>query len=98
MGLQAGQCMFQVQTSRLAVQLVRRGMGWTVVDFLTAHQLDAQNMVAVELPDCPYIPLYAYHAQSHPPDQLAKRMLDMLPGLLHEIRATATGATVVDPV
>lgn len=98
MGLQSGQCMFQVQTSRLAVQLVRRGMGWTVVDFLTAHQLDAQNMVAVELPDCPYIPLYAYHAQSHPPGQLAKRMLDMLPGLLHEIRATATSANIVVPV
>ena len=34
---------------RLALELVRRGMGWTVVDFLTATGLDPAQMVALEL-------------------------------------------------
>jgi len=49
----------QVQTSRLALELVRlgmgMGMGWTVVYFLTATRLDPAQMVAMELPDLPPI-------------------------------------------
>ncbi|MBA2673164.1 LysR family transcriptional regulator [Ramlibacter sp.] len=74
----------EVQTSRLALELVRRGMGWTVVDFLTAANLDPQYMVALELRDLPPIPLYAYHATASPPGQHALRMLELLriqPGL-----------------
>ena len=56
----------QVQTSRLALELVRRGMGWTVVDFLTASRLDPTHMVTVELPDLPPMSLYSYHASHHP--------------------------------
>jgi DNA-binding transcriptional LysR family regulator len=73
-----------VQTSRLALELVRLGMGWTVVDFLTAIRLDPAHMVAVELPDLPPMSLYSYHAGHHPPGLQATRMLAMLPGLLHE--------------
>jgi hypothetical protein len=68
----------QVQTSRLALELVRRGMGWTVVDFLTAGNLDASAMTAVELPQLPAIPLYLYHASASPPGQQAARMLQLL--------------------
>jgi hypothetical protein len=74
----------EVQTSRLALELVRRGMGWTVVDFLTASNLDPQYMVALELRDLPPIPLFSYHATASPPGQHALRMLDLLriqPGL-----------------
>ena len=74
----------QVQTSRLALELVRRGMGWTVVDFLTATQLDPQAFVAVELHELPPMSLYCYHARTLPPGLQATRMLAMLPGLLHE--------------
>jgi DNA-binding transcriptional LysR family regulator len=73
----------QVQTSRLALELVRLGMGWTVVDFLTATRLDPAQMVAMELPDLPPMSLYSYHASAHPPGLHATRMLTMLPGLLH---------------
>ena len=73
----------QVQTSRLALELVRLGMGWTVVDFLTATRLDPAQMVAMELPDLPPMSLYCYHASAHPPGLHATRMLTMLPGLLH---------------
>jgi DNA-binding transcriptional LysR family regulator len=73
----------QVQTSRLALELVRLGMGWTVVDFLTATRLDPAQMVAMELPDLPPMSLYSYHASAHPPGLHAIRMLTMLPGLLH---------------
>jgi DNA-binding transcriptional LysR family regulator len=73
----------QVQTSRLALELVRLGMGWTVVDFLTATRLDPAQMVAMELPDLPPMSLYSYHASAHTPGLHATRMLTMLPGLLH---------------
>jgi DNA-binding transcriptional LysR family regulator len=75
----------QVQTSRLALELVRRGMGWTVVDFLTASNLDPKTMTAVELREMPLVPLYVYHALALPPGQHATRMLEMLPGLLHQV-------------
>jgi len=75
----------QVQTSRLALELVRLGMGWTVVDFLTAIRLDPSHVVAVELPDLPPMSLYSYHAGNHPPGLQATRMLAMLPALLHEV-------------
>lgn len=74
----------QVQTSRLALEVVRLGMGWTVVDFLTSIRLDPAQMVAVELPDLPPMSLYNYHASTHPPGLQATRMLAMLPALLHE--------------
>lgn len=68
----------QVQTSRLALELVRRGMGWTVVDFLTASNLDAATMTAVELQDLPPVPLYVYHASTMPPGRHAVTMLELL--------------------
>jgi DNA-binding transcriptional LysR family regulator len=74
----------QVQTSRLALELVRRGMGWTVVDFLTASNLDPATTAAVELQELPPVPLYAYHAAALPPGQHAMRMLEMLPALLDQ--------------
>jgi DNA-binding transcriptional LysR family regulator len=75
----------QVQTSRLALELVRRGMGWTVVDFLTASNLDPQLMTAVELPQLPPVPLFAYQAAALPPGQHAVRMLDLVPTLLGQV-------------
>ena len=77
----------QVQTSRLALELVRRGMGWTVVDFLTASNLDAATMAAIELQDLPPVPLFAYHAAALPPGQHAVRMLEMMQPLLGQALA-----------
>jgi DNA-binding transcriptional LysR family regulator len=74
----------QVQTSRLALELVRLGMGWTVIDFLTAGNLDTSQMVAVELQDLPPISLYTYHASATPPGRHVLGMLDMLPVLLNQ--------------
>lgn len=68
----------QVQTSRLALELVRRGMGWTVVDFLTASNLDPATMTAVELHELPLVPLYVYHASAMPPGQHAVKMLELV--------------------
>jgi DNA-binding transcriptional LysR family regulator len=77
----------QVQTSRLALELVRRGMGWTVVDFLTASNLDAATMAAVELQDLPPVPLFVYHAAALPPGQHAMRMLELMQPLLGQALA-----------
>ena len=77
----------QVQTSRLALELVRLGMGWTVIDFLTASNLPTASMVAVELQDLPPVPLYTYHASATPPGRHALGMLDMLPALLNQAMA-----------
>lgn len=73
----------QVQTSRLALELVRLGLGWTVIDFLSAGNLDPATMVAVELHELPVLPLYAYHAANSPPGRQALRMLEVLTGLLN---------------
>ena len=78
----------QVHTSRLALELVKRGMGWTVVDFLTASNLDSSAITAVPLHDFAQVPLQMYFATSTPPGQAAKRMLDMLPDLLHGVMAS----------
>lgn len=83
----------QVQTSQLALELVRRGMGWTVVDFLTAQHLDPRTMVAIELHELPPMSLYSYHSPNHPPGQAVQRLLAMLPGLLQQtLSAPAVGA------
>ncbi|MDB5930051.1 MAG: LysR family transcriptional regulator [Polaromonas sp.] len=77
----------QVHTSRLALEMVKRGMGWTVVDFLTASNLDAATLTAVPLHDFAPISMQMHFASSMPPGQEALRMLDMLPGLLHGVLA-----------
>lgn len=82
----------QVQTSRLALELVRRGMGWTVIEFLTAANLSSQGEAALELQklhDLPAIPLYAYHAAAAPPGRHALRMLELLGAQLTPARARA---------
>jgi len=61
---------------------LRLGMGWTIVDFLSAANLDPNAMAAVELPDLPAMSLYAYYASAWPPGQVASRMMEMLPPLL----------------
>ena len=73
-----------VQRRSTRLELVRLGMGWTVVDFLTAIRLDPALIVAVELHDLPPMSLYSYHASQHPPGLHATRMLAMLPALLHQ--------------
>lgn len=82
----------QVQTSRLALELVRLGMGWTVVDFLTASNLDPATLAAVELHDLPAMALHLYHASAFPPGQQASRMLDLLPALLSQAMGRARPA------
>jgi DNA-binding transcriptional LysR family regulator len=82
----------QVHTSRLALELVKRGMGWTVVDFLTACNLDASFITAVPLHDFAPVPLHMYFASSTPLSQAAKRMLDMLPDLLNGVMAAQRAA------
>jgi DNA-binding transcriptional LysR family regulator len=77
----------QVQTSRLALELVKRGMGWTVVDFLTASNLDPATLTAVPLHEFAHAPLQMYFATSTPPGQDALRMIEMLPELLHNVMA-----------
>lgn len=78
----------QVQTSRLALDLVRLGMGWTVVDFLTARGLDPAQMVTLELHELAPMSLYSYQARAFAPSLQATRMLAMLPRLLHEALQT----------
>ncbi|MFC5521710.1 LysR family transcriptional regulator [Polaromonas jejuensis] len=75
----------QVHTSRLALELVKRGLGWTVVDFLTARNLDPASLTAVPLHDFAPISLQMYFAASTPPGQDALRMLGMLPDLLRTV-------------
>ena len=77
----------RVHTSRLALELVKRGVGWTVVDYLTASNLDASAITAVPLHDFAHVPLQMYCAAGTPLGQTAKRMLDMLPELLRGVMA-----------
>ncbi len=75
----------QVHTSRLALELVKRGMGWTVVAFLNGRKPDPASLTAVPLHDFAPVPLQMYFATSTPPGQDALRMLDMLPDLLRAV-------------
>lgn len=72
----------QVQTSRLALELVRLGLGWTMVDFLTARNLDPAALVAVPVQELPAMTLQVYHAEHAPPGLPARRLLALLPPLL----------------
>ena len=80
----------QVQTSRLALELVKLGMGWTVVDFITATRQDPAQIMTLELHELPPMSLYSYHARAQSPGLQATRMLAMLPGLLHEALSPRT--------
>lgn len=64
------------------MEMVKRGMGWTVVDFLTASNLASSVMTAVPLHDFAPIPLCVYYAKSAPPGQAAKRMLNVLHSMM----------------
>jgi DNA-binding transcriptional LysR family regulator len=71
-----------VQTSRLALELVHRGMGWTTVDFLTASNLDPQLMSAVALHDMPLIPLCWHKLEPSTLSNPAQAMLEITKQLL----------------
>lgn len=82
----------QVQTSRLALELVRLGMGWTVIDFLTAQRQDPASVVTQELHELPPISLFAYQARTVPAGLAATRMRALLGTALHEVlHADAAG-------
>ncbi|MFN3377644.1 MAG: LysR family transcriptional regulator, partial [Burkholderiaceae bacterium] len=74
----------QVQTSRLALELVRLGMGWTVIDFLTAQRQDPASVVTQELHELAPISLFAYQARNVPEGLAATRMRALLGPALHE--------------
>jgi DNA-binding transcriptional LysR family regulator len=76
----------KVQTSRMALELVNLGMGWTVVDFLTASNLNRDSIVTMELHEQEFIPICAYSASDAPPSQHALNMLDMLAHTLRNPR------------
>jgi DNA-binding transcriptional LysR family regulator len=80
----------RVHTSRLALELVKRGVGWTVVDYLTARTLDASQIAAVPLPDFDLVPLQLYVANGASMGQAAKHFLDMLQGVLRDSMNPAT--------
>ncbi|MDP3650797.1 MAG: LysR family transcriptional regulator [Rhodoferax sp.] len=87
----------RVHTSRLALELVKRGVGWTVVDYLTASNLDPASITAVPLHDFAHVPLQMYCAAGTPLDQTARRMLDMLPELLRDVMAPGNAAGQASP-
>lgn len=73
----------QVQTSQLAEELVARGMGWTVVDFLTASKAGADVFVTQLQPiiECT---LNAFFAKSHSPTLLARRFTEIARSVVAE--------------
>jgi DNA-binding transcriptional LysR family regulator len=83
----------QVQTVRLALELVRRGLGWTVIDCVTAENPAAQGASALELHPLHTLPetvVYAYHAHAAPPGRAVLRMLELVRAQLqHNTRARA---------
>jgi DNA-binding transcriptional LysR family regulator len=82
----------RVQTSRLALELVKRGLGWTVVDYLSASNLDPASIAALPLHDFSQMPLQMYCAAGVPLGQGAKRLQALLPDLLREVTALGNPA------
>lgn len=90
MGLDAAPRL-QVQTVRLALELVRRGLGWAVVDFVTAENPAGQGAGALELQplhELPETAVYAYHAHAAPPGRAVLRMLE---GVRAQLQQQARG-------
>jgi DNA-binding transcriptional LysR family regulator len=86
----------KVQTSRMALELVKLGMGWTVVDFLTARNLNRDTIVTMELQGQDFIPICAYSASDAPASQHALNMLEMLAQALRNPRNAPAAADKYD--
>lgn len=86
----------KVQTSRMALELVKLGMGWTVVDFLTARNLNRDTIVTMELHEQDFIPICAYSASDAPASQHALNMLEMLAHALRNPRNAPAAADKYD--
>jgi len=74
-----------VQTSQLAEELVARGLGWTVVDYLSAARVRPEVGV-VQLQPLIECGLNAFFAKSHSPTLLARRFMETVRAVLAEAR------------
>lgn len=71
----------QVQTSQLAEELVARGGGWTVVDFLTAAQC-GPNVRVAQLQPLIECTVNSFYTKSQPPSMLARRFVETVKAVL----------------
>lgn len=65
-----------VQTSQLAEEMVSRGIGWAVVDFLSARQMKPERVRVIPLPAEIECPLSAFVVKSSGPTVQARDFLE----------------------
>lgn len=73
----------EVQTFQLAEELVARGLGWTVVDFLTAAQ-SRPDVFVTQLQPAIECPVNMLLTKSHSPSLLARRFTEVVREVLAE--------------
>jgi DNA-binding transcriptional LysR family regulator len=81
-----------VQTSQLAEEMVARGIGWAVVDFLTARNMKAERVRVIPLPAENECPLNAFVVKSNGPTVQARDFLERVRQQLRRVAPAAPPA------
>lgn len=77
------QAAVRVQTSQLAEELVARGLGWALIDFLTARQADRGRLSVLPLQPAVACPLNAFFVRNQPAGLAARSFLKAVTKALH---------------
>ena len=81
----------QVQTSQLAESLVARGLGWAVVDSVTARNMVPGKVRVIEFRSEIECPLNAFVVRNSAPTIQARGFLERVHARLREMASTAPG-------
>lgn len=72
----------RVQTSQLAEELVARGLGWALIDFLTARQADRNRLSVLPLQPAVACPLNVFLLRNQPTGLAARSFFETLAATL----------------
>src|SRR5690606_9712780 len=81
----------QVQTSQLAEALVARGLGWTVVDSLSARNISSAQVRVIDFRSAMECPLNAFVVRSSAPTIQARAFLERVKAELRRLAAMPAG-------
>lgn len=91
------QVRIRVQTSQMAEELVARNLGWSVVDFLTARQLQPARVKLLDLQPEVECPLNAFFVKNSAPAVQARGFLDIVKAQLARLKPLPKEAEVLLP-
>jgi DNA-binding transcriptional LysR family regulator len=72
----------RVQTSQLAEELVARGLGWALIDYFSARQVDRSRLCVLPLQPAIACPLNAFFVRNQPAGLPVRSFLEKLSAVL----------------